>query len=110
MDLVTTQLVTTSLAGGVIVLGTALAVTLNSLRHRNNQLKMIQADRAQIISELDKVRLTAERRSSLIKSAEKTEHNLTRSINELKNKLRNAHQRVGKKLMPLGVNPDGTKV
>jgi len=103
-------MVTLALTAGVIVLGTALGISLNSLRHRNNQLKMIQADRAQIIAELDKAKLTAERRSNLIKAAEKAEHNLTRSINELKNKLRNAHQRVGKKLMPLGVNPDGTKV
>jgi hypothetical protein len=103
-------MVTLALTAGVIVLGTALAVTINSLRHRNNQIKMIHADRAQIITELDKAKLTAERRSEMIKSAEKQEQKLITSVYELKSKLRKAHQRVGKRMMPLGTNPDGTKV
>lgn len=106
----TTVALTLALAAGVIVLGTALGIVMNSLRHRNNQLKSVIADRAKVLAKLDETRLDSNKRSVLLKQATISEQTLLKEVSQLKSKLRNSHQRVGKKMMPLGVNPDGSKV
>lgn len=75
---------------------TAAGILLNSLRYRRREVQELEAklrledDRCEILSE--DLRIEKVLRKEVLR------------------KLRNSHQRVGKKLLPMGTNPDGTKV
>jgi len=84
-------MVTVALTAGVIVLGTALGITLNSLRHRSNEL----AGYKQVNQDL-KGKLEAEQAS----------HNQTVSeLTYYKTIQSQSHYRVGNSMLPLGQLP-----
>ena len=98
-------MVTVALTAGIIILGTALGVVANSLRHRTAQLA--SANEAILKYQSNITRLTTEREEFEIE-ASVANAELAQAkyhISRLEKARQNSHYRIGKKLLPLGELP-----
>ncbi len=109
---------TVALGIGVVALGVGLGVTINSIKGKNAQIETLNRKCTRQFDDMEKavkysslasaqnVKLTKD-----VSALEKLNTKLEETAEELRYALRKANQRDSKgRMLPIGTNPDGSKV
>lgn len=87
-------------------------ILANSLRHRSRQLNDMEMAYSKLLADKEKVEVLLEKSRSLVRDLSDSNYELKVRAQASEKKLRFAHQRhpKTKALLPMGTNPDGSKV